>query len=47
MNRIVFRYADVLLERAEAYAQLNETGEGSFSIPGIFEYGIKFIASQT
>ena len=27
MNRIVFRYADVLLERAEAYAQLNETGE--------------------
>lgn len=27
MNRIVFRYAEVLLERAEAYAQLNETGE--------------------
>ena len=27
MNRIVFRYADVLLERAEAYAQLSETGE--------------------
>lgn len=27
MNRIVFRYADVLLERAEAYAQLNEPGE--------------------
>ena len=27
MNRIVFRYADVLLERSEAYAQLNETGE--------------------
>ena len=27
MNRIVFRYADVLLERAEAYAQLNETVE--------------------
>lgn len=27
MNRIVFRYADVLLERAEAYAQLNELGE--------------------
>ena len=27
MNCIVFRYADVLLERAEAYAQLNETGE--------------------
>lgn len=27
MNRIVFRFADVLLERAEAYAQLNETGE--------------------
>lgn len=27
MNRIVFRYADVLLERAESYAQLNETGE--------------------
>lgn len=27
MNRIVFRYADVLLERAETYAQLNETGE--------------------
>lgn len=27
MNRIVFRYADVLLERAEAYARLNETGE--------------------
>ena len=27
MNRIVFRYADVLLERAEAYAQLNEAGE--------------------
>ena len=27
MNLIVFRYADVLLERAEAYAQLNETGE--------------------
>ena len=27
MNRIVFRYADVLLERAEAYAQLNETSE--------------------
>lgn len=27
MNRIVFRYADVLLERAEAYAQLNVTGE--------------------
>lgn len=27
MNRIVFRYADVLLECAEAYAQLNETGE--------------------
>jgi len=25
MNRIVFRYADVLLERAEAYAQLGET----------------------
>lgn len=27
MNRIVFRYADVLLERAEAYVQLNETSE--------------------
>ncbi len=27
MNRIVFRYADVLLERAEAYAQLGETSE--------------------
>ena len=25
MNRIVFRYADVLLERAEAYAQLGDT----------------------
>lgn len=25
MNRIVFRYADVLLERAEAYAQLGQT----------------------
>ena len=25
MNRIVFRYADVLLERAEAYAQLGES----------------------
>lgn len=28
MNRIVFRYADVLLERAEAYAQLVIKGEG-------------------
>lgn len=28
MNRIVFRYADVLLERAEAYAQLAIKGEG-------------------
>ena len=27
MNRIVFRYADVILERAEAYAQLGETGK--------------------
>ena len=27
MNRIVFRYADVLLERAEAYAQLGQTEE--------------------
>ena len=27
MNRIVFRYADVLLERAEAYAQMGETDE--------------------
>ena len=27
MNRIVFRYADVLLERAEAYAQLGNTTE--------------------
>ena len=27
MNRIVFRYADVLLERAEAYAQLGQTDE--------------------
>ena len=27
MNRIVFRYADVLLERAEAYAQLGESGK--------------------
>ena len=27
MNRIVFRYADVLLERAEAYAQLGQTAE--------------------
>lgn len=27
MNRIVFRYADVLLERAEAYAQLGQAGE--------------------
>lgn len=27
MNRIVFRYADVLLERAEAYAQLGEASE--------------------
>ena len=27
MNRIVFRYADVILERAEAFAQLGETGE--------------------
>ena len=27
MNRIVFRYADVLLERAEAYAQLGKTAE--------------------
>lgn len=27
MNRIVFRYADVLLERAEAYAQLGRTSE--------------------
>ncbi len=27
MNRIVFRYADVLLERAEAYAQLGKSGE--------------------
>lgn len=26
MNRIVFRYADVMLERAEAYAQLGESG---------------------
>lgn len=26
-NRIVFRYADVLLERAEAYAQLGQTDE--------------------
>ena len=27
MNRIVFRYADVLLERAEAYAQLGESSK--------------------
>ena len=27
MNRIVFRYADVLLERAEAYAQLGQADE--------------------
>ena len=27
MNRIVFRYADVLLERAEAYAQMGKTSE--------------------
>ncbi len=27
MNRIVFRYADVLLMRAEAYAQLGQTDE--------------------
>lgn len=27
MNRIVFRYADVLLERAEAYAQMGKTNE--------------------
>ena len=27
MNRIVFRYADVLLERAEAYAQLGKVNE--------------------
>ena len=27
MNRIVFRYADVLLERAEAYAQLGHSDE--------------------
>lgn len=27
MNRIVFRYADVLLERAEAYAQLGQSDE--------------------
>ena len=27
MNRIVFRYADVLLERAEAYAQMGNTSE--------------------
>jgi len=27
MNRIVFRYADVLLERAEAYAQMGKTDE--------------------
>lgn len=27
MNRIVFRYADVLLMRAEAYAQLGQSGE--------------------
>ncbi len=27
MNRIVFRYADVMLERAEAYAQLGEASE--------------------
>ena len=27
MNRIVFRYADVLLERAEAYAQLGHTDQ--------------------
>ena len=27
MNRIVFRYGDVLLERAEAYAQLGEASE--------------------
>ena len=27
MNRIVFRYADVLLMRAEALAQLNQTSE--------------------
>ena len=27
MNRIVFRYADVILMRAEAYAQLNKGGE--------------------
>ena len=27
MNRIVFRYADVLLERAEAYAQLGQTDQ--------------------
>ncbi len=27
MNRIVFRYADVMLERAEAYAQLGESSK--------------------
>ncbi len=27
MNRIVFRYADVILMRAEAYAQMNQAGE--------------------
>lgn len=27
MNRIVFRYADVILERAEAYAQLGQTDQ--------------------
>lgn len=27
MNRIVFRYADVMLERAEAYAQLGESSQ--------------------
>ena len=27
MNRIVFRYADVLLERAEAYAQMGKTSD--------------------
>ena len=27
MNRIVFRYADVLLMRAEAYAQLGQTDQ--------------------
>ena len=34
MNRIVFRYADVLLERAEAYAQL---GESDKAIPLVNE----------